>query len=186
MITIDKMASMAYIYGILSIESLKGNMSMSNQTVSVSLRLPIDAHEALNNFATKEGITVTDALLQAVYAFLQGKDTTDPAASARMAAEDELAKAVLTYAQIIRESEYDADVTMKLFDWIKNNHDTLYDRAIGQNAEHAYRINPQIAKRFAYAIGATPVLNQDGKPAKVYLERNANKLIQSYTKLKKA
>lgn len=159
---------------------------MKTETVALSLRMPADAHGALAAFAEDEGITVSDALLQAVYIFLSDKGTTDAAARTRMEAEVDLSRSVIAHAQEIRKTDYDTDVTFQLFDWIKENHIDLYQDAIGPSAEQAYRINPQIAKRFAYAIGGSPVLDKKGKPAKVYLERNANKLIQSYTKLRKA
>lgn len=158
---------------------------MSNETVALSLRIPADAYRALTAFTEKEGVTVTDGLLQALYSFLADKVTTDPAAAARMAAEVELSNEVLSYAKQVIASDYDENVTQQMFDWIESKHCELYRRAVGPDAAQAYRINPQIAKRFAYAIGATPILDAKGKPSKAYLERNANKLIQSYTLLRK-
>lgn len=160
-------------------------MNMQNQTVSLSLRIPSDAHAALAAFAKAEGITTTDALLQALFTFLSEMETTDAAARSRMVAEVELSQNVVEHAKTICDTDYDTDVTCQLFDWIKDKHSDLYRRAVGPEAAQAYRINPQIAKRFAHALGASPVLDAKGKPEKVYLERNANKLIQSYTKLRK-
>jgi hypothetical protein len=158
---------------------------MNNETVALSLRIPADAHRALLAFASQEGITVTDALLQAVFAFLLDKDSTEDSVKIRLDAEVRLSNEVLAYAQSIKETDYGTDATYHLFDMIERKHIGLYKSAIGQNGEQAYRINPQIAKRFALAIGAFQVLNEKGNPSKVYLERNANKLIQSYTKLGK-
>lgn len=159
---------------------------MSNTTTALSLRVPADAFESLSTFAESEGITVADAALQAIYSFVADKVTTAPAAKRRMAAEATLTAEVMNHAATIRGSDFASDVTREMFKWISNNHRGTYDCAIGSDGQHAIRINPQLARRFAYAIGAKPVLNAKRNPVKGYLPRNANELIQSYTLLTKA
>jgi hypothetical protein len=102
-----------------------------------------------------------------------------------MTAEVNLTTAVLKHAKEVKKTDYPEDATLRLFDWIQSELNETYHIAIGPNAEHAYRINPQIARRFAMAIGAEPVPDPKGNPAKEYLPRNANKLIKSYTPLRK-
>jgi hypothetical protein len=158
---------------------------MKSETFAVSLRIPADAHLALEAFAKQKSITLSDALLRAVYEFLSNQGTTSADTLSRLRAETELFDIVLDYAKTIKTTQFSEDATYHLFEVIQSEHHELYKRAIGSNAEHAYRVNPQIAKRFAIAIEATQVLNDKDKPVMTYLPRNANKLIQSYTKLRK-
>ena len=151
----------------------------------ISIRLPNDAHQSLLAYASSEGISLSEAMLQAVYEFLKGKGTTDPVAAKRMQAEVELSKIVLARADKIRDTQWGGDVTLELFDWIEKNHLDTYRRAVGASGDHSYRINPQLAKRFAYAINANYEPDAKGNATKTFLSRNANKLIQSYTRLRK-
>ena len=159
---------------------------MASPTIALSLRVPGDVHEALAAYADCEGISVSEAALQAIYALVADKPTTVPAARSRIAAEGELTAKVMSYAVDVKQTEYDTEVTRTMFRWIAERHRAVYDRAIGVGGEHAIRINPQLARRFAYAINAKPVLNAKRNPAKGYLPRNANELIQSFTLLEKS
>ena len=158
---------------------------MTKESTAISIRLPDDAHGALTAYADTTGITLSEAALQAIYEFLADKGSTSRAVAERMNAETKLSKLVLARAHEIKPQDWSNDVTMQMFDWLSEHHSSVYTRAVGPNSEHAYRINPQLAKRFAFAIEADYVRDENGKATKTYLARNANKLIQSYTNLKK-
>ncbi len=156
------------------------------ESVTVSIRIPGDVHGALADYARQQGINVTDAANEAISVFVGSKDTTDMAVRKRLASEAKLIAEVMAYAADVKDTNFETDVTRTLFKWIDANHRDCYSEAIGTDGSHVNRINPQLARRFAYAIGGGPVLNDDGKATKGYVQRNANELIQSYTLLKKA
>lgn len=154
-------------------------------SIPTSVRFADDVQVALAQCARDQKISVSDIIQHAVYSYLVEQASTNAETSRRMTAENSLLGRVIEQAKLISQTEWTKDVTLELFEWIDTNHRAEYDQAIGPNGEQVYRINPLLAKRYAYALGADYERDSKDKPAKEYLPRNANKLIQSYTLLRK-
>ena len=150
----------------------------------ISLRLAQDTDEALDSFASANGLSRPEAVSTIVSEFLADQCTTAKSTRRRLAAEKSLTALVLARASELKDSAFEPDVTRQLFQWIADHHRADYDLAIGPNAAFRNRLNPLLAKRFAVALGATYLAVKDGLPVRKDLPAGSDELIKSYTPLR--
>tara|TARA_B100000678_G_scaffold128544_1_gene107619 strand:- start:499 stop:972 length:474 start_codon:yes stop_codon:yes gene_type:complete len=150
----------------------------------ISLRLAQDTDDALDAYATANGLSRPEAVSTIVSEFLAGQPTTAESTRLRLEAEKMLTAKVLARAAELRGTAFEPEVTRQLFQWIADHHRAQYDRAIGPDATFRNRLNPLLAKRFAAALDATYIEVKNGNPVRKDLPPASGELIKSYTPLR--